>query len=50
MAMAYCMTCDTYKDLDIEGGEGQWNDDGEYCCESCIEQKEAEHDGNPEPN
>ena len=49
MAMAYCVECDTYRDLDYES-EGQWNDDGEYCCESCIERLEADHDGNPEPN
>ena len=49
MAMAYCVVCDTLKDLDCES-EGQWNDDGEYMCEACVEWREAEHDGNPEPN
>jgi hypothetical protein len=44
MAMAYCVVCDNYRDLDYES-EGQWNDDGEYICESCVEHMEEEVNG-----
>ena len=49
MAIQWCSSCERAIDLDYES-EGQWNDDGDYMCEQCIEWKEAEHDGNPEPN
>ena len=47
MAIAYCQHCDYYRDLDYES-EGQWDEDFNYICESCVQEKEEEDDGQPD--
>ena len=51
MAMEYCYTCDTYRDLDYED-HGYWLDEYpfHYKCDSCVdnEMEEEEDDGQPD--